>query len=366
MRALTLLLAAALWCGMAHAQVPHMLNYQGFLTDIAGQPIDTTQPMVFKLYTAASGGTLLYTETQTVAVNSGIFSVVLGAVASLNLAFDVPYYLGVSVGVDPEMTPRQLVTASPYALRSANADALAPAASVAGAQITGAITSATLPAGNLAGPIVTAQIATNAVTQAKLSPLSGAAAGKVLGTDGANLQWQTANAGTVTSVGTGAGLTGGPITGSGTIAIDPASSALTGNFFRQGGNSFGATAVLGTTGNDAVEINVNNQRALRIEPNATSPNIALGNQVNVAGGAGIAGATVAGGNSNTASGGYSSVGGGFNNSATSSYAIIGGGTANFADAGWSTIAGGASNIQRNIIGERGLGLPRDLAMSGEK
>ena len=38
----------------------------------------------------------------------------------------------------------------------------------------------------------------------------------------------------------------------------------------------------------------------------------------------------------------------------------GGWTAQYMFALANSIAGGASNIQRNIIGERGLGLPRDL------
>ncbi len=139
----------------------------------------------------------------------------------LGLPFDAGYYLGVTVGADAEMTPREAVLASPYARQAASAEALAASATVGGAQITGSISTATLPAGNLNGTIGTAQIANNAVTQAKLSPSSGAAAGKVLGTDGSNLQWQSvgSGSGTVTSVGTGTGLSGGPITTTGTINL---------------------------------------------------------------------------------------------------------------------------------------------------
>ena len=31
----------------------------------------------------------------------------------------------------------------------------------------------------------------------------------------------------------------------------------------------------------------------------------------------------------------------------------------------NSIAGGTTNIQRSVIAERGLGLPRDLAMGGD-
>jgi hypothetical protein len=194
------------WFGLLQAQVPDKLNYQGFLTGPGGTAVTGAQTMVFKLYNVVSGGAALYSETQTVQVNNGVFNAVLGSVTSLNLPFDVPYFIGITVGADAEMTPRQPLASAPYAQRADTANALAAAA--------------TLPASQLSGTIGTAQIANNAVTQAKLSP-SGAASGKVLGTDGTNLQWQSAGSGTgtVTSVGTGTGLSGGPITATGTINL---------------------------------------------------------------------------------------------------------------------------------------------------
>ncbi|MBK9605215.1 MAG: hypothetical protein IPO58_01865 [Betaproteobacteria bacterium] len=303
----------------AGAQIPHLLNYQGYLVDAASQPVNATVTMTFKLYGAAVGGSALFTESQSVTVSNGIFDAAIGAVTALTLPFDVPYFLGVTVSPDTEMTPRQAVLASPYALRAAGVDATAV---LPGAQITGSITVATLPATQLSGTVGTAQIANSAVTPAKLSAnyAGSASAGGpsttalALNANGGNCapgQFASGvdaqgNAegcaappqGTVTSVGTGAGLTGGPITGSGTIAIDPASATLTGNFFRQGGNAFGAlantTAILGTNDGNALDVRVNGGRALRIEPNATSPNLIGGNAFNGVG-ANKVGSVVAGG-----------------------------------------------------------------------
>ena len=87
--------------------IPNTINYQGYLTDSIGNPLDGTVDMVFSIYDVDTGGSPLWTETQTgVVVTDGLFSVNLGEVTPLSIPFDVPYWLGVQVGADAEMIPR--------------------------------------------------------------------------------------------------------------------------------------------------------------------------------------------------------------------------------------------------------------------
>lgn len=148
-----LAIVAVFCCGVTQAQVPRKLNYQGFLTSPSGAPINSAAlPLLFRLYDASN--TLLYSETQSVTVSNGIFNVLIGSVTPLTLPFDAPYTLGITMGADPEMTPRQTLAASPYALRAASAESLAPTATVAGSQITGTVAAGQLPA--LTGDVITA------------------------------------------------------------------------------------------------------------------------------------------------------------------------------------------------------------------
>ena len=104
----------------ALADVPMTLNYQGVLTDSGGAVVpDGSYELTFRIYDVASGGTPLWEETiSNVQVNGGIFSVVLGQSVQLNLDFDVPYWLGISVNGGTELTPRMSLTASPYSLNA--------------------------------------------------------------------------------------------------------------------------------------------------------------------------------------------------------------------------------------------------------
>ncbi len=84
MRSMVLLLSAALCCGSVHAAILQVLNYQGYLANSGGTPINGTISMTLRLYNAASGGVALWTDTQaSVNVANGVFDIVLGSVTPL-------------------------------------------------------------------------------------------------------------------------------------------------------------------------------------------------------------------------------------------------------------------------------------------
>jgi hypothetical protein len=157
----------------AHAQTPQGtgFTYQGRLSEGAA-PASGAYDFQFVLYDAATGGSQVGPALvrEDVAVTSGLFTVVLdfGPVFAGNLRFlDVAVRPGASTGAFVPLTPRQDLTSTPAALFSA-----------------------TVPWGGIGGK----------------------PAGFADGVD-------DDSGGTVTSVGAGPGLMGGPITASGTLAV---------------------------------------------------------------------------------------------------------------------------------------------------
>jgi hypothetical protein len=123
---------------------------------------------------------------------------------------------------------------------------------------------------------------------------------------------------------------------------------------------------LGTTDNNALELRVNASRALRLEPNATSPNVIGGHGGNSVT-SGVRGGTIGGGGldvgTNRVTDDYGTVGGGGNNQAGDNagstadqpYATVAGGTSNTASAESSTIGGGSGNRTTDAYGTVGGG-----------
>lgn len=128
--------------------VPLFINYQGKVTDSAGVGLGTPTPLnrkvIFRIYDAATSGTLLWTEEQTVTLSGGEFSVLLGqgiafqseARPALDTVFTssgTGRYLQITVdngdgtinGSDAAITPRQQITSTAYSFRARSADTVA-------------------------------------------------------------------------------------------------------------------------------------------------------------------------------------------------------------------------------------------------
>ncbi len=125
MRKIILVLCLVGIASWVWAEVPKTINYQGRLTDISGNPVtDASYSVVVRLYDSSTAveGASIWSDLFSVTTKNGYFNIVLGSGTAFSVAvdFNKPYWVGVKVGSDSEMTPRQPLNSVPYALNVPN------------------------------------------------------------------------------------------------------------------------------------------------------------------------------------------------------------------------------------------------------
>jgi hypothetical protein len=101
--------------------IPSTINYQGLLEE-DGTPVEGSKSVTFRIYDAASGGSLLWEETQTVSFDTGVFSVLLGSTQPIEASvFDGGRrWISVSVAGGSELLPRGEIVSVGYAYHAAS------------------------------------------------------------------------------------------------------------------------------------------------------------------------------------------------------------------------------------------------------
>ncbi|WP_275939278.1 collagen-like protein [Polyangium spumosum] len=117
--------AVALCAGAAAAEaaVPQTITHQGRLYDAKDAPVNGTLQVRFAIYADASSVDPIWSESHDITFEEGYFSANLGTSTPFDKnVFDGSVrYLGVTVGDDPEMTPRAPVQSVPYAMLAGDA-----------------------------------------------------------------------------------------------------------------------------------------------------------------------------------------------------------------------------------------------------
>lgn len=150
------IVAVSMWSVVAMATVPPNVTEQGRLFAADGSPVNGSVMLVFSAYSDDTTTTALWTETDTVMVDDGYFSVQLGKTTAFpsTLWNGTTRFIGLKVGSDAEMTPRQEVVSVPYAILANDAvgDIHPNSITVGGTQIIDSLGNWVGPASTLTGP----------------------------------------------------------------------------------------------------------------------------------------------------------------------------------------------------------------------
>ncbi|NUO19503.1 tail fiber domain-containing protein [bacterium] len=350
--------------------IPQQVNFQGLLVNNGGNLVDTTVSMTFRIYTDSTSGSLLWTETRS-AVSSinGLFNVRLGQVIPLpDGIFNQPQlWLGVTVGADDEMVPRNFLSSVPYSYRVSSVDG------AKGGVISGPLsTDTTLQAEGIRFLDGTTQFtasvagqqyadtnsydATRAWTSVQVS-LKQSNSDTI--TWDATRTWVNsqlgplqADADTTTWDATKANLA--PLQNDSDTSLWDATRTWVNSmgYLRGSNNSIGTTGFVGggnyNSASGSYSFVGGGGGASSADANSASGSNSVigGGRLNFAS---AFASTVGGGNANQSIADYSTIGGGFLNTVSGQMSVIGGGNNNQAS-NWNTTVGGGGNNNATGIG----------------
>ncbi|MDD5005099.1 MAG: polymorphic toxin-type HINT domain-containing protein [Candidatus Omnitrophica bacterium] len=121
-----LILLSLLISNISFAAIPRYLSMQAKVSLKDGTLLSGSKSVTFRIYDAATGGTALWSETQTVTFSNGILDAVLGLTTAFpaTMTFNTDYWLSIEVESDGEMSPRTRLTGSPFAFNADQIDNL--------------------------------------------------------------------------------------------------------------------------------------------------------------------------------------------------------------------------------------------------
>jgi hypothetical protein len=204
------------------AAVPGTMSFTARIATPAGTPVDGPVTATFRVFDAATAGTQVWTEDQSLTASNGLLFAELGHV----LAFDSTVFDGsprfLEMVINGEtLTPRLSLLSVPYAIAAAQADHSASTDAI-GALTASDLVTTVNPGAGLTGGGHGGTVSLSVDTSTIQSRVSGTcASGSAIQTIGANgtVTCQTTSGG-IAGVTAGTGLTGGGTSGNVTLSVD--------------------------------------------------------------------------------------------------------------------------------------------------